>query len=236
MCSGTRADPAARSNARATATAVAQGDAWRYEPKLDGFRGLLWHRTGKSVQPLSRHGRDPGPWFPELIQAGMKLPLGTLIDGEIVMADDDGCVDFTALQARLSSARNQVSQIAFERAVVLVAFDALEIDGSPLVDEPITVRRERLERLLEARHPCLQLVEQTADVQLAEDWLKLLPSIEGVVAKRADRRYAPGRGRDWVKVKRYRTIDFVVIGVAGDLDAPKLGLGLRHADSQTHHL
>jgi ATP-dependent DNA ligase len=73
-------------------------------------------------------------------------------------------------------------------------------------------------------------------VQLAEDWLKLLPSIEGVVAKRADRRYAPGRGRDWVKVKRYRTIDFVVIGVAGDLDAPKLVLGLRHADSQTHHL
>jgi hypothetical protein len=44
-----------------------------------------------------------------------------------------------------------------------------------------------------------QLVDQTADVNLAEGWLKLLPSIEGVVAKRADRRYAPGRGRDWVK-------------------------------------
>ena len=80
-----------------------RGDAWRYEPKLDGFRGLLWHRTGTSVQLLSRNGRDLAPWFPELIQAGQKLPVDTLIDGEIVIADDDGCVDFTALQVRLSS-------------------------------------------------------------------------------------------------------------------------------------
>lgn len=79
------------------------------------------------------------------------------------------------------------------------------------------------------------LVEQTTDVNLAEDWLKFLP-IEGVAAKRADRRYAPGRGRAWVKVKRHRTIDCVVIGVAGDSDAPKLVLGLQHADSATHHL
>jgi len=213
-----------------------RGDTWRYEPKLDGFRGLLWHRTGASVQLLSRNGRDLAPWFPELIQASQKLPVGTLIDGEIVIADDDGCVDFTALQARLSSARNQVIRIASERAAVLVAFDALEIEGTLLIDEPLTVRREHLERLLEARHPCVQLIDQTADVNLAEDWLKLLPSIEGVVAKRADRRYAPGRGRDWVKVKRYRTIDCVVIGVAGDLDAPKLVLGLRHSDSQAHLL
>ena len=160
----------------------------------------------------------------------------TLIDGEIVIADDEGCVEFTALQARLSTARNQVSRIAFERAAVLVAFDILEIDGSPLLDQPLTVRRKHLERLLEIQHPCLQLVEQSADVDLAEDWLRLLPSIEGVVAKRADRRYAPGRGRDWVKVKRYRTVDCIVIGVAGDADSPKLVLGLRHKDALIHPL
>jgi len=198
-----------------------RGEVWRYEPKLDGFRGLLGHRAPSSVQVLSRNSRDLGPWFPELIQAGQKLPLGTLIDGEIVIADDNGCVDFTARQFRLSTGRTQVSRIVFERAAVLVAFDALEIDGSPLVDEPLIVRREHLERLLGARHPCLQIVEHTADLELAEDWLKLLPSIEGVVARRADRRYAPGRGEDWVKVKRYRTIDCTVIGVAGDLDAPR---------------
>ena len=212
------------------------GDTWRYEPKLDGFRGLLWHRTGSAVQLLSRNGRDLAPWFPELVQAGKTLPVGTLIDGEIVLADDDGYVDFSALQARLSSARNHVSRIALERAAVLVTFDVLEMAGSQLVDETLTARRAQLERLLADRHPCLQLIEQTAEVNLAEDWLRLLPSIEGVVAKRADRPYAPGRGRDWVKVKRYRTVDCVVIGVAGELDAPKLVLGLRHPDGISHHL
>jgi ATP-dependent DNA ligase len=86
---------------------------------------------------LSRHGRNLGPWFPELTQAGESLPVATLIDGEIVIADDDGCVDFTALEVRLSSAHKQVSRTAFERAAVLVVFDALEIDGFPLADEPL---------------------------------------------------------------------------------------------------
>src|SRR5215471_20643132 len=51
-----------------------RGEAWRYEPKLDGFRGLLWRRTASAVELLSRNGRDLGPWFPELIHAGEKLP------------------------------------------------------------------------------------------------------------------------------------------------------------------
>jgi ATP-dependent DNA ligase len=212
------------------------GDMWRYEPKLDGFRGLLWHRTETAVQLLSRNGRDLGPWFPELVQAGQTLPAGTLIDGEIVVADDDGTVDFSALQTRLSSARHHASRIALERPAVLVTFDLLEIAGSKLVAEPLSARRVHLEQLLTNRHPCLQLIEQTPDVRLAEDWLRFVPSIEGVVAKRADRGYAHGRGRDWVKIKRYRTVDCLVIGVAGDLDAPTLVLGLTHSDGKPHHL
>jgi ATP-dependent DNA ligase len=212
------------------------GDMWRYEPKLDGFRGLLWCRTERTVQLLSRNGRDLAPWFPELVQAGQTLPVGTLIDGEIVVADDDGCVDLGALQARLNSARNHVRRKSVTRAAVLVTFDALQNDGLTLVDKPLGARRTQLERLMTNAHPCLQLIDQTDDVSLAEDWLRLLPSIEGVVAKRADRPYAPGRGRDWVKIKRYRTLDCVVIGVAGDVDAAKLVLGLRHPDGISHHL
>jgi ATP-dependent DNA ligase len=64
---------------------------------------------GTSVRLLSRNGRDVAPWFPELILAAEELPADTLIDGEIVIADDDGCVDFTALQARLSSAQSGVT-------------------------------------------------------------------------------------------------------------------------------
>ena len=94
----------------------------------------------------------------------------------------------------------------------------------------------QLEDLLSTPHPYVQLVLQTADVDVAHDWLTLLPSIEGVVAKRGDHRYQPARGRGWVKVKRYRTVDCAVIGVTGDASAPGLVLGLRHSDNMLHHL
>jgi ATP-dependent DNA ligase len=56
------------------------------------------------------------------------------------------------------------------------------------------------------------------------------------VAKRADRLYVSGRIRDWIKVKRHRTIDCMVVGVAGDAAALKLVLALQHADGRLHHL
>jgi ATP-dependent DNA ligase len=74
-------------------------------------------------------------------------------------------------------------------------------------------------------HPCLQLVEQTASIELARDWLAHLPSLGGVVAKGVDGRYRPG-DRGWVKVKRQRTVDCVVVGFAGDARTPALVLAL----------
>src|SRR5215471_445460 len=138
------------------------GDGWRYEPKLDGFRGLLQRHSSTTARLLSRNGRDLGPWFPELIQAGQLLPANTLIDGEIVIADEHGQIGFGALQARLTVARKDVSRTAANRPAVLVVFDALEVDGASLVNEPLTARRCKLEQLLQERsHPCLQLMEQT---------------------------------------------------------------------------
>src|SRR5205814_4961512 len=73
-----------------------RGGDWRYEPKLDGFRGLLWHGDGATAELLSRNVKDLSAWFPELIVAGQKLPSNTLVDGEIVIADDLGGSDFGA--------------------------------------------------------------------------------------------------------------------------------------------
>jgi ATP-dependent DNA ligase len=78
-----------------------RGETWRYEPKLDGFRGLLWHGEGAAAQLLSRNVKDLSAWFPALIEAGKALPANTLVDGEIVIADNLGSSDFGALQARL---------------------------------------------------------------------------------------------------------------------------------------
>src|SRR5437868_2227165 len=210
------------------------GQLWRYEPKLDGFRGLLWHRATGQAQLLSRNTRDLGQWFPELMRAARTLPPDTLVDGEIVICDDSGWVDFGALQARLGTARNTVATVARERPAVLMVFDLLRLTSDSLVGEPLAVRRSELSHLLEHHDPRLQLVDQTDEVELAEAWLTL-PNVEGVVAKRADRPYVAGRGRDWIKVKRQRSVDCVVVGLAGDLVTPKLVLALRHADGRLHH-
>jgi ATP-dependent DNA ligase len=211
-----------------------KGEKWRYEPKLDGFRGLLWRHAGGQCQLLSRNARDLGPWFPELIQAAQVLPPSTLLDGEIVISDATGASDFGSLQQRLSTARSGVRELIRERPAVLLAFDVLKHAGTDLTNSSLHVRRRELEQLIDGLHPCLQLVAHTADASTAEDWL-LLPTLEGVVAKRVDRPYTSGRVRDWVKVKRQRTVDCVVVGLAGEAATPKLVLALRHADGRLHH-
>jgi hypothetical protein len=108
--------------------------------------------------------------------------------------------------------------------VVLVCFDILVLQGTNLTTRPLSERRLWLESLRVAQHTCLQLVTQTDDRRVAEEWLALLPEIEGVVAKRADGRYLPGRHRDWLKVKRERTADCAVIAIVGDRESLRLVL------------
>jgi hypothetical protein len=83
------------------------GEAWRYEPKLDGFRGLLWRR-GDTDQLLSRNLKDLTPWFPELADAGQVLPPNTLVDAEIILVDGRDASDFGALQRRPVVARRDL--------------------------------------------------------------------------------------------------------------------------------
>jgi ATP-dependent DNA ligase len=120
----------------------------------------------------------------------MALPLGTLLDGEIVIADEQGCPDFGALQHRLTVARKDTAKVAAERPAVLVVFDVLQLAGSEVTDLALDDRRAHLERLISGERSCLQLVLQTSDIEVAREWLKLLTTIEGIVAKRGDGRYA----------------------------------------------
>jgi ATP-dependent DNA ligase len=214
-------------------TALPRGPEWIYEPKLDGFRGLLW-RSSSGVRLLSRNLKDLSQSFPELVRAAEAMPPDTVIDGEIVIADAEGNSDFGALQRRLSAGRRGAEKAAHERPAVLLAFDVLRDAGVDLTDRPLRDRRADLEALIQGSQLYLQLTAQTDDVGEAEEWLRLLPGIEGVVAKRLDGRYLSGQ-RDWVKVKRKRTVDCVVIGVAGDMARPWLVLGLRHSDQELHH-
>ena len=91
----------------------------------------------------------------------------------------------------------------------------------------------RLQHLLADRSG-IEQTPHTADVSVAQDWLATLPpGVDGVVAKREESAYRPGR-RDWIKVRRERTAEAVVLGVADDPDRPVLVLGLYGLDGELH--
>jgi bifunctional non-homologous end joining protein LigD len=99
------------------------GAQWLYEPKFDGFRGLLRRSSDGLVRLTSRQGKDLTDWFPELAQAGKCLPRSTVLDGEIVIADEEGRADFGALQRRLGVASRRSSQTAANYPAILLVFD-----------------------------------------------------------------------------------------------------------------
>jgi ATP-dependent DNA ligase len=145
-----------------------------------------------------------------------------------VIADADGRSNFGALQERLGKAKTDAARAAHQTPAVLLAFDLVRHAGAALTDHPRRDRRWRLGVLLEPQYECLQVVAQTQTTSLkeAEDWLAFVRGLEGAGAKRCDGRYLPGQ-RDWIKVKRQRTADCAVIGIAGDQAQPALFRELR---------
>jgi ATP-dependent DNA ligase len=184
-----------------SAAELPDGEGWCYEPKLDGFRTVVFV-DGDEIYVQSRNGRPLGRYFPEL-----RFPPGRyILDGELVIRAADGGEDFEGLQERIHPAASRVARLAEERPATLVAFDILALDDRPLLDEPLTARRSILEQVI--AEP-VDLISTTADVERARPWLE---TAEGVIAKRADAPYKPGERVGMIKVKRVRTIDCAVLG------------------------
>src|SRR4051812_44304011 len=117
------------------ARALPDDDDVVYEPKWDGFRGLV-ARVDDEVALWSRHGRPLARYFPELVAAVRLVPCAAFtIDGEIVVRDCDRS-DFPALMARLHPAPSRVARLARATPAAYVAFDALAVAGHDLTGEP----------------------------------------------------------------------------------------------------
>jgi ATP-dependent DNA ligase len=184
--------------ARAAST-LPLGAEWGYEQKYDGFRAIAFVDDDRLLLQ-SRGAKDLRRYFPELA-----FPPGRyVLDGEIVIDAPDGGEQFGALQQRIHPAASRIERLAQELPASYVAFDALCVDGVALLDRPFSERRAALERIDGIRR-----AELVYDAARAEHWLR---QTEGVVAKRLDAAYAPGKRTAMVKVKRLRTIDCVVIG------------------------
>src|SRR2546429_4643953 len=121
------------------------GDEWQYEPKWDGFRGVL-ENDGDELCLWSRNGRPLLRYFPELRPLGELLPPHSALDGEIVIARD-GRLDFDAMQMRLHPAESRVRKLAAEIPAEFVAFDLLLWKGKAVHELPLERRRKELERV-----------------------------------------------------------------------------------------
>jgi ATP-dependent DNA ligase len=179
-----------------------RGEEWAYEQKLDGFRAIVFV-DGSDVYIQSRGAKALGRYFPELSFA----PGRYVLDGELVIRDPEGNLEFDALQSRIHPAESRIALLAREIPADYVAFDLLAEGDEALLEAPLSERRARLEAL--AERTGVELSPLTPDPERAEEWLR---TSEGTMAKNLDAPYLPGKRKGMAKVKRERTIDCVVMG------------------------
>ena len=186
-----------------------EGDTWQYEPKWDGFRGLLENGTGE-LRLWSRNARPLLRYFPELRPLEKLLPPDSALDGEIVI-DRDGILDFDAMQTRLHPAESRIRKLAAEIPARFIAFDLLVWKGKEIWPEPLADRRHALERHAKR----FSLSPATHDRDEALSWLDRFEALglDGVVAKRLDLAYLPGSREGVVKVKPEKSADCIVVGI-----------------------
>jgi bifunctional non-homologous end joining protein LigD len=188
-------------------------EGWAFEIKWDGVRAIAYC-DGGVLRLESRNLREITSHYPELRALGAELGAREVVlDGEVVAFDDDGRPSFERLQGRM----NLASEAAVRRRmgdvpVTYLVFDVLYLDGRSLMDLPYTERRERLEGLpLDGPNwqtPNSHRGEGQALLSLTKE-----RGLEGLVAKRLDSRYLPGRrSRAWLKVKNVQSQELVVGG------------------------
>lgn len=195
----------------------ARDEGWGYEIKWDGVRAIGYAEPGR-LRLVSRNLRDVTAQYPEI--GPMTRDIGArrlVLDGEIVAFDDAGRPSFQRLQPRMHvKSESEIRRRRNDTPVTYVVFDLLYLDGRSLLGAPYQERRQKLEALglggPSWQVPAYQRGEGRAFLDASR-----AQGLEGIVAKRLDSTYQPGRrSQDWLKVKNVRRQEVVIGGwVAG---------------------
>ena len=183
-----------------------------YEPKWDGFRSICF-RDDFDVELGSRNERPLTRYFPELVAAvRAELPMRCVVDGEIVIATDDG-LDFEALQQRIHPAESRVLMLAKKTPASFIAFDLLALDDEDYTSRPFSERRAALVDALAGSGPSIHVTPATTDLPTAHRWFTEFEGagLDGLIAKPLTVTYQPDK-RVMYKIKPERTADCVVAG------------------------
>jgi DNA ligase-1 len=193
---------------------LADPSAWIIEDKYDGIRSQVHYDNGH-VRIYSRGMEEVTSAFPEIVQAFTSIEGNGLIDGELLAWRDNRALNFNVLQQRLARKSVRATLLA-EVPVVFMGYDALLHNGTLLLNEPFSARREALNKLLQNRPlPLLLSPQHSAETHDDIDRLFLAARSrgnEGLLLKRATSVYEPGkRSGAWHKLKRpYGTLDVVI--------------------------
>jgi bifunctional non-homologous end joining protein LigD len=187
-------------------------DGWIFELKLDGYR-LIASKSGGEAMLLTRNGNDYTEVFPDIARAIKALPVDDcIIDGEVVVCDDKGLPSFSRLQkrGRLTSPV-EVKRAAVEHPALFYVFDFIAYGDLDLRPLPLVTRKEFVTEIVPKLGPVRTLdhIEREGDAFL--DQVAAL-GLEGVIAKKADEPYRAGRSKCWLKIKREKTDEFVIVG------------------------
>ena len=181
---------------------VPTGEGWLFEVKWDGFRAIATIRGG-DVDLRSRNDKSFVERFPTVVRTlerALRTP-DCVLDGEVVAVGEDGRATFSAMQQGKEGT-----------TYLYVAFDLLEVEGTPLIDLPLTERRKRLAEIVDTRQRGIQ-ISDTFDDGRALYKAAQEQRFEGIMAKRADSRYEPGRrSRNWLKIKTQGRQELVIAG------------------------
>jgi len=186
----------------APVTKLADGPGWLYEIKLDGYRAVAVKSDGR-VSLFSRRRKSFDHHYPLIVEALAELPEGTVVDGEIVALDESGQPNFNLLQNFRAAASN----------IHFFIFDLLICNDRDLTRLPLSERRKLMKSHLKLSSPRLRVAEQFE--ASASDMLAAVrqQQLEGVIGKRKDSLYEPGkRSGSWVKCRVNRGQELVIGG------------------------
>ncbi|WP_306460743.1 MULTISPECIES: non-homologous end-joining DNA ligase [Mycobacterium] len=191
-----------------------RADGWAVEWKFDGQRATVHVQHG-AVTVFTRHGADVSRTFPEL--AGVAAAIGdrqAVLDGEIVAVDHTGRPSFTRLQRRWPQQRRPHPELLREVPVRLLAFDLLALDNRSLTTQAYIQRRELLDALMVVDKSPTLTIPRALTAVVPADMLDVAArhQMEGIVAKRLDAPYRPGRTTQWIKSLVRPTCELIIVG------------------------
>jgi len=187
-------------------------DNWQFELKLDGYRALAYLKSGKA-DVRSRNNNSFNKKFSDIQQALAEWKINAVIDGEIVVLNEEGVPDFNSIQLW---EKRQQGQLVF------YAFDLLWFEGHDITQEPLHLRRDILRQLM-PESGMIRFSDHIDDIGKEFFDVAKKNNLEGIIAKKKDSPYFPDtRSKTWLKIKTEQRHEAVICGYTRKKDTDRL--------------